>query len=273
MALGTSLVAVAIALAKSPYAWAIPYITVIALIFYGWALFLAVIHRREEKLRSGAANENRLENFGNPTQTQHVENKFEFGEEFLNKLTPQPSFPEPKPLPQVELISCEPTMIYYDRYWVEANPVKMPQEKWKNNSEVARFRIRPSPAGNPARSAHGVTAHLTYRNAEGGSQIVDYGTWLDKYEHKVDFRGNSHALILCSTVRAGKDDDGQTYVFDNPHSFNIFDQPYRSNLVIRAPKEKLFIADCTEVEVEIRNFESTLFHRNFKRLANGWKLE
>jgi len=120
--------------------------------------------------------------------------------------------------------------------------------------------------------AYNATAHLTYRNVKGQTQIVNYGTWLNKYEHTADFKGNTHALILVSGTRAGEQDDGQLYVFDNQHTVNIFSRPhFRSGMTVTAPSWKSLLADCTEIEMEIRNRETTLYRGTFDRVGDEWK--
>jgi hypothetical protein len=177
------------------------------------------------------------------------------------------------PRPKLELLSWEPAMIFYQLLWKEMNPTEIGPQLWKPNAYVARFRIRSTAVGEKPLSAYGATAHLTYRNGKGNAQVINFGTWLGKYENKVDFRGNSNALILSSTTTVdNKTSQGQTYVFDNPHGFNIFSSPRSfSGRTIYAPKEALLLQDCTEVEIEIRNSDATLFKETLDRDGDGWK--
>jgi hypothetical protein len=184
--------------------------------------------------------------------------------------------PIPKPeaeRPTLELLSCEFTMIAFDNWWVGLNSTDIKPQRWKPNAFVGRFRLKPTPVGKKPLFAHDATAHLIYRNDKGETQVVDYGTWLGVYEHKVSFRGNSHSLILSSSTKAGSSsDDGQTYVFDNPHSFDIFSNPYSlRGSTINPPNEKLLLPNCTQAEVHIRTFDTTLFTGIFDRDGDGWK--
>jgi len=164
-------------------------------------------------------------------------------------------------------------MIVFDHFWIELNSADIKPQQWKPNAFVVRFRLKPTPVGKRPMFAHNATAHLIYRNDKGETQVVDYGAWLGMYEHKVSFRGNSHSLILSSNTKAeSRSDEEQTYVFDNPHSFNIFDNPYSlRQSIIYPPNENLILPNCAEVEDDIRNMDTTLFAGIFDRDGNGWK--
>ena len=60
-------------------------------------------------------------------------------------------------------------------------------QQWKPNAFVARFRLKSARVGEQPLFADEATAHLIYRNDKGQSQVVDYGTWLNMYEHKASF--------------------------------------------------------------------------------------
>jgi len=215
-----------------------------------------------------------------PTQSQHNEQRVEanpqqnvyISSDVLRGHTPQPLPPQqPKPCPELELIDWKPTMIGYERTWVELNVARLRLVEWKPNAFVAIFRNRPAPPGEETIPAYGATAHLIYRNQMDEQQIVNYGTWLQKYEHFADFdSATSHALVLSSSVRAGKEADGKSYVFDNHNQFNIFKVPYAaSGRVIHAPEEKLLLDECSEVEVSIVSRNVTLYHGTFRRVLNS----
>jgi len=138
------------------------------------------------------------------------------------------------------------------------------------NACIAIFRKKPAPTGQVGVPAYDVTAHLTYRNEKGEQQIVNFGTWLEEYAHRVDFaRGESHALVLSSTARAGRENDGQTYVLDNPHEVNPFEGRFRSGMVIYAPDERLMLRDCSEVEIALISKNVTVYAGKLRRVLES----
>ncbi len=256
---------------KGAPAWVELSLFITSAFLYILAAILAIIHWRKDSKKiaepSATAERNRtITQEASPHMEQHVH----VGDEVLRRYPP-PLLPrEPKPHPELELIGCKATMIGYGSMWFEINPVSLEPNQWKTNAFVAIFRNKPAPPGKQATPAHYATAHLIYRNEEGEQQIVKYGTWLGKYEHSADFKsGESQALVLSSTVRAGHQKDKGTYVFDNQHKFNIFNSPHSASAkVIRAPEEKLLLPQCSELEVSIVSENVTLYQGTFRRVGD-----
>lgn len=198
-----------------------------------------------------------LENIGNPVHDQSTK----------HVATSAPVLArEAKTHPNLELFDCKPGFIFYgNSVWCEADLSELDPKEHQPNSCLAIFRNKPAPPGQAGVPAYDVTAHLTYRNKKGEQQIVNFGTWVGRYEHIIDFtRGESHALVLSSSVRVGHEKDGRVYVLDNPHSYNPFRQ-FHSGRVVGAPDEKLLIADCNEVEVSLICKDVTVYSGRLSR--------
>src|SRR5258708_33503921 len=218
--------------------------------------------QQQEKKRDPSASlppihiENRLENIGNPSHDQSTR----------QTVTTPPPAREPELHPELELFDCKPTVIFYGKaVWREVDLNDPNLKDHPPNACIAIFRKKPVLTGQKSIPANGVTAHLTYRNEKGEQQIVNFGTWLWEYANRVDFvRGESHALDLSSSTRAGKENDGKTYVLDNPHDINPFTRVrFRSGMVIYAPDEKPMLPDCSEVEIALVSKNVTVYDGKF----------
>jgi hypothetical protein len=249
------------------YEWAVPYLAGLLVL----SLIAAVIsfvkagRQSENKItpppRKDAPINIHLENIGNPIHDQSTR----------RTIAPMPSVPEVKRNPEIELFDCKPGFIHYEgSVWSEADPSELDPKEDQPNACLAIFRNKPAPAGQVGVPAYEVTAHLTYRNEKGERQIVNFGTWIGKYEHRIDFtRGESHALVLSSSTRAGKEKDGRVYVLDNPHAHNPFTPRFRSGMTIYAPDEKPMLVDCNEVEVSLICKNITVYSGKLTRAAES----
>jgi hypothetical protein len=245
------------------YEWALPWLWASAGgLFLAW-LILTLSNKKRTQEAEGRSmsqhNEQRAE--ANPHQTVII------GNDVLRDRTPPLPPPQPKPRPELELIGCKATMIAYGSFYEEINPLRLGPDQWEPNAFVAIFRNKPAAPGKHTPSADYATAHLIYRNEKGEKQIIDYGTWLGKYEHSADFKAStSRTLVLSSMVRVGHPSDGKIYVFDNPNKFDIFSVPYAaSGKTIYAPEPKLLLPECSEVEVTIVSDNATLYQGMFRR--------
>jgi hypothetical protein len=256
---------------KSAPGWVEPLLFSVSGALYLLAGILALINYKRERKKEATIppslpspqaqhNEQRVE--ANPRIEQNVY----VGERHA---PPAPAPVPTRPLPELELIDCKATMIAYSSQWEEVNPVNLGTAQFKPNAFVAIFRNKPAPQGKAGTRADHATAHLIYRNEKAEQQVVDYGTWLGYYEHAVDFKASeSRALILSSKVAIGHTDG--TYVFDNPHKFNVFSNPrfYRGQ-IIYAPTPKLLLRECSEVEVAIISNNVTLYHGRLRHIEDS----
>jgi hypothetical protein len=263
----TMLLALTIAIAKEgahlgQYEWAVPYLVAAIIVCFVLALISLRKEGRQQNAPAPIHIENRLENIGNPVHDQSAQQAV--------AMAPTSPVTESKRHPDLELFDCKPGFIFYEgSVWNEADPSELDPKEHQPNACIAIFRNKPAPAGRTGVPAYGVTAHLTYRNERGEQQIVNFGTWVGKYEHLVDFtRGESHALVLSSTVRAGKEKDGRVYVLDNPHPHNPF-RHFRSGMVVYAPDEKPILVNCSEVEVHLICKDVTVYSGKFGAAAES----
>jgi hypothetical protein len=252
---------------KTAPGWVELSLFAIAGVLYTLGGILAVRHwlrERRKELIPSPPSPQAISQQANPHQEQHVH----IGSDVLRTPPSSPPIRQPKPCPKLELIDHKSTMIGYDSRWREVNPSDVAPDRWKANAFVAIFRNKPAPLGQETASARYAIARLIYRNEKGEQQIVDYGTWLGKYEHSADFQsGKSRALVLSSKVRAGTLKDDGAYVFDNQNRSNIFKAPYHSSgKVINAPAEKPLLRECSEVEITIVSENVTLYHGKFQRV-------
>jgi hypothetical protein len=219
-------------------------------------------HKEKEAEPPRIHIENRLENIGNPVHDQSTR----------QSIVPPLPITRAQLHPELELFDCKPTVIFYGRTtWGEADLNDLNLKDFPPNACIAIFRKKPAPTGQEAVPAYDVTAHLTYRNEKGEQQIVNFGTWLGEYSHRIHFtRGESHSLVLSSAARAGKEGDGQVYVLDNPHEVNPFTGArFRSGMVIYAPDEKLMLRECNEVEIALISRNVTVYAGTLRRASKS----